>query len=63
MMVGYARVSATDQKLGAQIDQLEAYGCERIFSEHFSGRSADARQELLSAMSFVRAGDARGNQA
>ncbi|MEH6357451.1 MAG: recombinase family protein [Pseudomonadales bacterium] len=57
MMIGYARVSTTDQKLETQIDQLEVYGCERIFSEKLSGKSADARQELLTALSFVRAGD------
>lgn len=57
MIVGYARVSTSDQKLDTQIDQLEAYSCERIFSEHFSGKSADKRQELLSALSFVREGD------
>ena len=57
MIVGYARVSTSDQKLDTQIDQLEAYGCERIFSEHFSGKSADTRRELLSVLSFVREGD------
>lgn len=31
--VGYARVSTRDQSLDSQIDALEKYGCERIFSE------------------------------
>ncbi|NDR55437.1 recombinase family protein [Aliiruegeria sabulilitoris] len=37
MIVGYARVSTEDQTNAAQIDQLTAAGCERIFEEKISG--------------------------
>lgn len=57
MIVGYARVSTTDQDLTVQIQQLEAAGCERIFSEKATGTSIDARLQLQEAMRFVREGD------
>jgi len=31
MLVGYARVSTTDQDLTIQIKALEQYGCEKIY--------------------------------
>ena len=33
MLIGYARVSTTGQKLEAQIEQLRNVGCERIYQE------------------------------
>jgi DNA invertase Pin-like site-specific DNA recombinase len=53
--VGYARVSSCGQSLDVQLEKLE--GCERIFSEKMSGRSADTRDELQSCLSWVRDGD------
>ncbi|MDP9836589.1 DNA invertase Pin-like site-specific DNA recombinase [Neorhizobium huautlense] len=38
-LIGYARVSTDDQVHDAQIDELRAAGCERIFHEHGSGAS------------------------
>jgi hypothetical protein len=35
MIVGYARVSTTDQSLDVQMDELAAHGCERIVSAKF----------------------------
>ncbi|MGO7778462.1 recombinase family protein, partial [Rhizobium johnstonii] len=33
-LIGYARVSTDDQVHDAQMDELRAAGCERIFQEH-----------------------------
>jgi DNA invertase Pin-like site-specific DNA recombinase len=57
MKVGYARVSSTDQNLENQIEALNAFGCEKIFSEKQSGKSADNREQLQQALDFVREGD------
>jgi DNA invertase Pin-like site-specific DNA recombinase len=34
---GYARVSATDQNLATQVEDLTQAGCTRIFQEKVSG--------------------------
>lgn len=54
--IGYARVSTRDQKLDSQIDSLEQYGCERIFSEKVSGRK-QKRSELEKCLDHLRSGD------
>jgi DNA invertase Pin-like site-specific DNA recombinase len=36
MIVGYARVSTTDQSLVIQQEELSAQGCERIFQDQAS---------------------------
>ena len=36
MIIGYARVSKDDQNLNRQIDQLMAYGAEKIIQEKFT---------------------------
>jgi DNA invertase Pin-like site-specific DNA recombinase len=55
--VGYARVSSTDQNLIAQEDRLKLAGCERMFAEKQSGKEADNRHELQTALEWVREGD------
>ena len=57
MRIGYARTSTTDQQAGfkAQIRDLEAVGCEKIYQEQVS--SVGARDELAVALDFVREGD------
>ena len=56
MHIGYARVSTQDQNLTAQIAELEAAGCERIFQEKASGKSA-RRPELERMLEQLRPGD------
>ncbi len=56
-VVGYARTSTADQRAGlqAQIDELEAAGCHRVFHEHAS--AFGRRPQLDGALDWVRAGD------
>lgn len=56
MIVGYARVSTTDQNLEVQLDELKAHGCERIFADKATGTNT-ARAGLTDMMEFVRDGD------
>lgn len=56
MLVGYARVSTTDQSLDIQVEALKAAGCEKVFSEKRSGTTTK-RDALHSALEFVREGD------
>lgn len=56
MLVGYARVSTSQQDTALQIDALKAAGCERIFEETASGAQRD-RPQLKAALEFARPGD------
>ncbi|MDP6574427.1 MAG: recombinase family protein [Rhodospirillales bacterium] len=58
MLVGYARVSTTDQKMDLQIDALVNAGVEekRIFQEHVTGVKT-ARPELDICLRTLREGD------
>jgi DNA invertase Pin-like site-specific DNA recombinase len=55
LKIGYARVSTGLQNLNLQEDQLNQYGCEKIFSDHISG-SKSKRPGLDKAIEFARAG-------
>ncbi|MGR9394907.1 recombinase family protein [Rhizobium leguminosarum] len=57
-LVGYARTSTTDQKAGleAQLRDLRAAGCEKIFHEELSAL-ATKRPELERVLDWVREGD------
>ena len=56
MLIGYARVSTSEQNLDSQFDALQEAGCEKIYADKMSGAKAD-RPELLAALSDVREGD------
>ncbi|MDE1905899.1 MAG: recombinase family protein [Rhodospirillales bacterium] len=55
-LIGYARVSTYGQTLDAQLEQLKAAGCARIFWEKATGARAD-RKELLKMLRHLAAGD------
>ncbi len=56
MLVGYARVSTTDQNLDLQLDAFKKEGCEQIFTDTTSGAKSD-RPGAQKALEYVRAGD------
>ena len=57
-LVGYARTSTTDQKAGleAQLRDLKAAGCGKVFEEQVSSVAA-SRPRLEDALGYVREGD------
>ncbi len=55
-LIGYARVSTYGQTLDAQLEQLKAAGCARIYREKVTGARAD-RQELMKMLKQLAAGD------
>lgn len=57
MIIGYARVSSTEQNLERQLDNLKTFGVEKIFTEKQSGKSVENRPVFQEALSFVRMGD------
>src|SRR5499425_3622102 len=56
-VIGYARTSTLHQDAGldAQLRQLEALGCDKVFSEQVS--SVADRARLTAALEYVREGD------
>src|SRR5580658_459054 len=54
--LGYARVSTYGQTLDAQLEQLRAEGCSRIYREKVTGARAD-RRELLRLLEGLAPGD------
>jgi DNA invertase Pin-like site-specific DNA recombinase len=56
MIYGYARVSTDGQSLDAQVAELKAAGCEKIFQEKISGAKSD-RKELTRALAKLVTGD------
>jgi DNA invertase Pin-like site-specific DNA recombinase len=55
-LLGYARVSTTDQQPQLQVDALTAAGCYRVFTETASGTRSD-RPTLEQLLDQLRPGD------
>ncbi|HEY1612237.1 MAG TPA: recombinase family protein [Rhizomicrobium sp.] len=56
MILGYARVSTDGQSVDAQVRQLRAAGCEKIYREKASGAKTD-RAPLRRVLDQLDAGD------
>ncbi|WP_445082628.1 recombinase family protein [Curtobacterium flaccumfaciens] len=55
-LLGYARVSTTDQDAALQLDALNAAGCYRVWVDTMSG-SLEHRPELTKLLDQLRPGD------
>src|ERR1700691_5224665 len=56
-VIGYARVSTTDQDLSIQKASLKGAGCDVIRAEKRSGTTTKGRDELKTVLDFLRKGD------
>ena len=56
MLIGYARVSTSDQNLDLQKEALLKIGCERIYEDEISGTIKE-RPGLNKTLEMLRAGD------
>lgn len=56
-MIGYARVSTSDQNNSLQTTALKNAGCGKIFDEKQSGSSTDKRIALNECLNYLREGD------
>lgn len=55
--IGYARVSTRSQNDDTQVDDLTAYGCDRLFVDRGVSGKLAARPELDKALAYLREGD------
>lgn len=56
MLIGYVRVSTSDQNLDLQLDALKQIGCDKIYKDIASGAKAD-RVGLAEVLKYIRKGD------
>jgi DNA invertase Pin-like site-specific DNA recombinase len=56
MIFGYARVSKRDQNMDLQIDALQKYGVDELFTEKITSRIND-RPQLTACLNKLRDGD------
>ncbi len=56
MLIGYARVSTSDQNIKLQYEALESAGCVKIFEDGLSGARAD-RPGLAKTLEILRESD------
>lgn len=57
MLIGYARVSTTEQSVGLQLDALGVAGVEQVFTDEGVSGSLSSRPELDKCLSVLRSGD------
>lgn len=55
-LIGYIRVSTTEQNLDRQVDALRGFNIDRVFEDKASGRNTD-RPGLQQMLDFLREGD------
>jgi DNA invertase Pin-like site-specific DNA recombinase len=55
-LIGYARVSTTEQHLHLQQEALTAAGCLKIFTDTISGAKSE-RKGLAEVLDYIRGGD------
>ena len=55
--VGYARVSTREQNPQAQVAELRAAGCERVFVDHGESSRIDDRAQWAACLDYLREGD------
>ena len=57
-LIGYARVSTSTQSTDAQVEELKAAGCDRIFQEKVSSRTPEEKRiQLQAALATLEEGD------
>lgn len=57
VLIGYARVSSTEQSLDLQLEALASAGVTKCFAEKQTGTSTAKREELARCLDYVREGD------
>ncbi|WP_335987500.1 recombinase family protein [Spongiibacter tropicus] len=57
MLIGYARVSTTDQNAELQLDALSVAGCEQVFTDKVTGTGQKIRPEWEACRRTFRKGD------
>lgn len=55
--IGYARVSTRGQNDDSQIDELDAAGCDRIYTDQGITGKLARRPQLDAALAYLRDGD------
>lgn len=56
MIIGYARVSTTDQNLDRQIDAFNKFGVDKIYADKMSGKNFE-RDNYIKMISHLKQGD------
>lgn len=56
MIIGYARVSSTDQNLDRQLEAFDKVGVDKVYADKMSGKNFD-REEYQKMKSVLKKGD------